>query len=500
VKCCTRQAAISKTFASKALIGITGKISNSYNKTAYAVVGLGDKIFSHFKNTLNFASGAFSGIGNFAASAVSVMHEGAGTFAKNASACISGKLSEFHDYTWNTARGAFEAAHKGVNSFWNYLSRLPGTYYRFFKNAAGSVFSKITYAGTVINGGFKDMISMTKHIVHGVQAFSDKTTGEIRSSIDMAKKLVMSPFVKINNLAANLFRDKKPTETTEKEIPVPVLAENKTSEITDLPDIEPAAGKDDQNELPDQNYSVQVVLVSNRDAVISSPMNGNIASIPYENGTSFNKNDILVRFDCSMQKAVYRERKAAADLAKTELEAKKQLLDMGSLSRIELLAAKGDYDQKRARMDQAATQLTNCAVTAPFDGRVTEHLASAYEYAERGRTLIEISAREPLRAQFLVPSRWLRWLNIDTPLDVYVEESGKTYDAKIIRIHGKVDPVSQTVGIVAEMERYDEELLPGMSGRAIFDPVKAVRAVSRGFLGLRIDNGFKFDQQTEPAP
>ena len=51
-------------------------------------------------------------------------------------------------------------------------------------------------------------------------------------------------------------------------------------------------------------------------------------------------------------------------------------------------------------------------------------------------------------------------------VDLHITESGKTYSAKITRIHGQVDPVTKTVQAVAELDEYQEELLPGMSGLA----------------------------------
>ena len=48
----------------------------------------------------------------------------------------------------------------------------------------------------------------------------------------------------------------------------------------------------------------------------------------------------------------------------------------------------------------------------------------------------------------------------------------KRYNAKIIRIGGAVDPVSQSIQLTAEMDDSNDELLPGMSGIATFVPVE----------------------------
>jgi len=235
-----------------------------------------------------------------------------------------------------------------------------------------------------------------------------------------------------------------------------------------------------------EKHEVQSILIARRQAVISSGMSGKILEFPFQNGDIFAADDVLVKFDCAIENALYSEKSAALRLAAAELKAKKQLHKLGTLSEIEYIAATESVAQEQARLDQVGERVQLCAIKAPFDGRVTNKTASPYEYAERGRVLMEIAASEPLLLQFLVPSVWLRWLNVGTPFDVYVEESGKTYQAKVIRVHGKIDPVSQTAEIVAEMSAYQEELLPGMGGKAIFDVGAARKKIPLGFIGLKV--------------
>ena len=59
-----------------------------------------------------------------------------------------------------------------------------------------------------------------------------------------------------------------------------------------------------------------------------------------------------------------------------------------------------------------------------------------------------------------MPSIWLRWLNLGTSLEISVE-TGRSIITKIKRIHGKVDPVTQTVHVVAELNKYEEKLCRG---------------------------------------
>ena len=231
-------------------------------------------------------------------------------------------------------------------------------------------------------------------------------------------------------------------------------------------------------------YRVQAVLSSKRRAVLTSALDARITKFNFNNGDTFKKGDVLIEYDCTIDRARLREAESRRRLTEVQLQAYEKLHELKSISDVEFVVAKENHEQNAAVSDQIKGRVKLCQMTAPFDGRVTNKMASQYEFVQTGRVLMDITSREALRAEFLVPSKWLRWMNIDTPLQIFINESDRRYGAKIVAVHGEVDPVSQSVQVVAEMENYHEELLPGMSGYATFDPATVKAQPSRGFLGL----------------
>jgi hypothetical protein len=53
---------------------------------------------------------------------------------------------------------------------------------------------------------------------------------------------------------------------------------------------------------------------------------------------------------------------------------------------------------------------------------------------------------------------------------VRIDETGKTYPAKVTRLGAKVDPVSQSVKVVAAIDGSFPELIAGMSGKIALTP------------------------------
>lgn len=244
-----------------------------------------------------------------------------------------------------------------------------------------------------------------------------------------------------------------------------------------------------------QDLRVQAVLSAKRQAVIAGEIDAHIKKINVDNGDIFNKGDTLIEFDCALDAARLREAQSRQRVTQVQLDAYAKLQARESVSEIEYLVAKENNEQNKAQVDQIRSRLKICKITAPFDGRVTNRMASPHEFAQAGRVLMDIASREALRAQFLIPSKWLQWLNVGTPLSIRINETGRTYRAEIVAVYGEVDPVSQSVQVMAELETYHEELLPGMSGQAVFSPETAKQGRERGFLGLMLKQG-----NSEPPP
>ena len=73
---------------------------------------------------------------------------------------------------------------------------------------------------------------------------------------------------------------------------------------------------------------------------------------------------------------------------------------------------------------------------------------------------------------------WLGWLVPGSPFRFRIDETGRSYEAKVTRLGAAVDPVSQTVRGVGQFAGGREAVLPGMSGSAEFaqNPASRQRA------------------------
>lgn len=213
---------------------------------------------------------------------------------------------------------------------------------------------------------------------------------------------------------------------------------------------------------------IRIQLVSRDQVDVSSEISAKIASLPLRDGDAFRAGQTLVTLDCSLFNAQLRKAQADADGARELLDTNRKLQALRSIGDLEVQQAQAK--QKAAAADVAYMQATvrKCAITAPFDGRVSKRSAAPQQFAEPGKPLLTIVDTSHLELKMIVPSKWLAWLKAGHALSVQVDEVGKTYPARVARIGARVDPVTQTVDVTAALNGSAPELLPGMSGWATF--------------------------------
>jgi membrane fusion protein, multidrug efflux system len=197
---------------------------------------------------------------------------------------------------------------------------------------------------------------------------------------------------------------------------------------------------------------------------ISSEMSGRITQLKIRDGERFSAGQVLVGFHCSMEEAQLSKAKATLEKKQKTYEVNKKLQKLNSISVLELDISKAEEAEAQADVRVGQAALGRCTIKAPFSGKVVEVTARAYQSVRDGDPLLEIINEQDLEVEFIAPSRALPKLKPGNPFKVTLDETAKTYNAEIIRLGGKVDPVSQTIKVYGRITDNSAELLPGMSG------------------------------------
>ncbi|MBU3582222.1 efflux RND transporter periplasmic adaptor subunit [Polynucleobacter sp. AP-Capit-er-40B-B4] len=203
---------------------------------------------------------------------------------------------------------------------------------------------------------------------------------------------------------------------------------------------------------------------------IASELSAKISELPFKEGQAFKVGQVLVVFDCATQQAQYQKTKAVLSIADRNYQTNKKLLALGSVGRIEYENSYSEYLKAKAENDELASVLARCNVLAPYSGLIVEQKVRAQQYVQAGQPLLDILDNSALELEFVAPSKWSPWLTAGYKFEIKLDETGKSYPAKITRVNGKIDPVSQTIKVAAVIDGEFKEIGAGMSGVLVINP------------------------------
>jgi len=215
---------------------------------------------------------------------------------------------------------------------------------------------------------------------------------------------------------------------------------------------------------------VRAQLTPKRYTTLSSEIPARVEHIYAQEGDRFKQGEPLVALDCAMQRAQAAEARAALAGAGKTMAVDRRLLELKSGGALEVAIATADEGKAEARLESATVVLSKCAIAAPFSGRVAEQKVRMHQYVQAGQAMLDILDDSVLEVEFIAPSRWLAWVKPGMPFHLVLDETGKTYPAKVARLGAKVDPVSHSVKITGEIEGNFPDLIAGMSGRVLIAP------------------------------
>jgi membrane fusion protein, multidrug efflux system len=218
------------------------------------------------------------------------------------------------------------------------------------------------------------------------------------------------------------------------------------------------------------NPEIRAQLTARDFTTLSSESAARIDRIATRVGERFGKGDVLVVFDCAIQRGQLAKARAVLLQAEKTYAINAKLNALRSIGQLELEVSAAEVQKAKADVTVAEAAASKCTIAAPFAGITVDQKAREFQYATPGQPLLEILDDHALEIELIAPSRWIEWLKPGAQFEVQVDETGKTYRARVDRLGGRVDPVSQSIKVIGQIEGDQPGLMAGMSGRAMLSP------------------------------
>lgn len=206
-------------------------------------------------------------------------------------------------------------------------------------------------------------------------------------------------------------------------------------------------------------------LFARQFTTLSSEMAARITHIPFREGETFKKQQLLVKFDCDVQIAKLTRAKAILKAENSKAQVLSQLDQLNVTSKLELTTSMAEEAKAHAELAIIKAEIKRCQILAPFSGQVVTQSSQEHQYVKAGQTLLEIHNPKLLELKFHIPSHWLKHIKIGHPFLVKIHETSKSYSAKITSFGARIDAVGQVIQITGKIKGIFPELKPGMSGQ-----------------------------------
>ncbi|TMW13761.1 efflux RND transporter periplasmic adaptor subunit [Alloalcanivorax gelatiniphagus] len=202
--------------------------------------------------------------------------------------------------------------------------------------------------------------------------------------------------------------------------------------------------------------------------VLAAPRQGRILEVKARLGERVAKGNALVRFDCRSPQAERDVARARLSAARAQHKVNKDLQAYQNISALEVELSGAEVERAAAELKVAEVRLGDCVVDAPFDGEVVGRNVNPYQWVSAGEPMLELSSVVRFEIEVVVPAAWLTRVKEGSALTFVADATGQTVAAKVARIVDRIDPVSQTVRLIATPTGEAVGVRPGMSGAVRF--------------------------------
>jgi membrane fusion protein (multidrug efflux system) len=213
---------------------------------------------------------------------------------------------------------------------------------------------------------------------------------------------------------------------------------------------------------------------------VVTTVSGRIAKIHFEAGQRINQGDFLISLDDAPERAAVAEAKALVEEARLNFERGQQLALKQTMAQAQIDELRAQHLVAKARLDNAASRLSDREVRAPFAGVVGLRNVSLGAWVDDETVITTLDALSPLEIEFSVPEVFFSEIGPGTPVlaasDAFPDRDIR---GSVETVDSRIDPVTRSFRVRAEIDN-PGSLLPASCLDRDNPPPAACRAARAG--------------------
>lgn len=202
---------------------------------------------------------------------------------------------------------------------------------------------------------------------------------------------------------------------------------------------------------------------ANESVTITAKVSDTISQLSFDSGQRVAAGDILVEQTDREEAAALNEARATLREARQEHERFQDLATRGIAPAQRSQETQAALDRADARVRAVEARMADRIIRAPFAGRVGLRNVSAGELVGPGDVIATLDDDSVIKLDFTVPERFFSAL--ETGLTVRARSDaypGTEFSGVITEVETRIDPVTRSVIVRAEIANEDGRIRPGM--------------------------------------
>ena len=202
---------------------------------------------------------------------------------------------------------------------------------------------------------------------------------------------------------------------------------------------------------------------ANESVTITAKVTEQVERVNFEDGDFVEAGAVLVDLSGRAELAELEEARAAYREAQQQLDRQSELVKAGTIARAQLDTQTGLRDAARARMDTVRARLSDRVITAPFDGVLGFRQVSKGGMITPGMAIATLDDISIIKLDFSVPETFLAVLKDGQEIEATSAAfPDRTFKGTVTSVGSRVDPVTRSITVRAEITNADRTLKPGM--------------------------------------
>lgn len=202
---------------------------------------------------------------------------------------------------------------------------------------------------------------------------------------------------------------------------------------------------------------------ANESLTITAKVTETVARVNFSDGDLVTEGKVLVDLTGRAEVAGLEEAQANYTEALQQFRRQADLVAAGTIARSQLDSLVATRDAAKARMDAIRARLADRVIVAPFAGLLGFRQVSPGTLVTPGTAIATLDDVSLIKLDFSVPERFLSALAVGQSVDaVSVAWPGETFSGVVSNVGSRVDAVTRSVVVRAELPNPDLRLRPGM--------------------------------------